>query len=71
MCRLVAHCFPCLNEIILQSQYLHTDSDPGLQLRLLTRLLAQIEQVLDVNDLHIVFAELAETPRDSLVIGQG
>jgi hypothetical protein len=32
MCRLVAHCFPCLNEIILQLQYPHTDFDAGLQL---------------------------------------
>jgi hypothetical protein len=39
--------------------------------RLLTRLLTQMERVLEVNDLHIVSAEVFEAARDSLVIGQG
>ena len=41
----------------------------GGNLRLLTRLLTQIEQVLRVNDLHLVSNEVVEAARDSLVIG--
>lgn len=43
---------------------------PG-NLRLLTRLLTQIERVLEVNELHIVSTEVVEAARDGLVIGQG
>jgi hypothetical protein len=43
----------------------------GGNFRLLTRLLTQIERVLEVNDLHIVSAEVVEAARDCLVIGQG
>jgi DNA transposition AAA+ family ATPase len=39
-------------------------------LRLLTRLLAQIERVLSVNDAQDVSVEIVEAARDSLVIGQ-
>jgi hypothetical protein len=42
----------------------------GGNFRLLTRLLTQIERVLEVNQLHIVSAEVVEAARDSLVIGQ-
>jgi hypothetical protein len=35
------------------------------------RLLIQIERVLEVNELHVVSAEVVEAARDSLVIGQG
>jgi len=38
--------------------------------RKVTRLLTQIERVLDVNDLQIVSIEVVEAARDSLVIGQ-
>jgi DNA transposition AAA+ family ATPase len=43
----------------------------GANFRLLTRLLTQIERVLEVNQLHIVSTEVVEAARDSLVIGQG
>jgi hypothetical protein len=43
----------------------------GGNVRLLTRLLTQIERVLDVNNLHIVSTEVVEAVRDSLVIDQG
>jgi DNA transposition AAA+ family ATPase len=39
-------------------------------LRLLTRLLTQIERVLSVNDSQLVSLEIVEAARDSLVIGQ-
>jgi hypothetical protein len=39
-------------------------------LRLLTRLLTQIERVLSVNDAQAVSLEIVEAARDSLVIGQ-
>jgi DNA transposition AAA+ family ATPase len=39
-------------------------------LRLLTRLLTQIERVLSVNDAEAVSLEIVEAARDSLVIGQ-
>jgi hypothetical protein len=42
----------------------------GGNFRLLTRLLTQIERVLDVNGLQIVSIEAVEAARDSLVIGQ-
>jgi AAA domain len=42
----------------------------GGNFRLLTRLLTQIERVLEVNQLHIVSTEVVEAARDSLVIGQ-
>jgi DNA transposition AAA+ family ATPase len=42
----------------------------GGNFRLLTRLLTQIERVLEVNELHVVSAEVVEAARDSLVIGQ-
>jgi hypothetical protein len=38
-------------------------------LRLLTRLLTQIQRVLNVNDLHLVSNAVVEAARDSLVIG--
>jgi hypothetical protein len=41
----------------------------GGNFRLLTRLLTQIERVLDVNDLHLVTNAVVEAARDSLVIG--
>jgi hypothetical protein len=41
----------------------------GGNFRLLTRLLTQIERVLDVNDLHSVSDAVVEAARDSLVIG--
>ena len=43
----------------------------GRQLPLLTRLLTQIERVLDVNEFQSVSIEVVEAARDSLVIGQG
>jgi hypothetical protein len=43
----------------------------GGNFRLLTRILTQIERVLDVNRMHIVSPEVVEAARDSLVIGQG
>jgi hypothetical protein len=43
----------------------------GGNFRLLTRLLTQIERVLEVNQLHSVSTEVVEAARDSLVIGQG
>ncbi|HWO36495.1 MAG TPA: hypothetical protein VNO32_47535, partial [Candidatus Acidoferrum sp.] len=39
-------------------------------LRLLTRLLTQIERVLSVNEGQIISLEIVEAARDSLVIGQ-
>jgi hypothetical protein len=39
-------------------------------LRLLTRLLTQIERVLSVNDAQAVSLQIVEAARDSLVIGQ-
>ncbi len=36
---------------------------------LLTRLLTQIERVLQVNDPHLISNEVVEAARDSLVIG--
>ncbi len=39
-------------------------------LRLLTRLLTQIERILSVNDTPEVSAQIVEAARDSLVIGQ-
>lgn len=39
-------------------------------LRLLTRLLTQIERVLTVNDADVISVEIVEAARDSLVIGQ-
>ena len=41
----------------------------GGNLRLLARLLTQIERVLDVNDLNCISDAVVETARDSLVIG--
>jgi DNA transposition AAA+ family ATPase len=43
----------------------------GGNFRLLTRLLIQIQRVLEVNDLPVVSKEVVEAARDSLVIGQG
>jgi len=43
----------------------------GGNFRLLTRILTQIERVLDVNQLHTVSTEVVEAARDSFVIGQG
>jgi DNA transposition AAA+ family ATPase len=43
----------------------------GGNFRLLTRILAQIERVLDVNQLNTVSTEVVEAARDSLVIGHG
>src|SRR5260370_26692860 len=42
----------------------------GGNFRLLTRLLTQIERVLDVNHLQTVSSEVVEAARDSLLIGQ-
>ena len=39
-------------------------------LRLLTRLLTQVERVLGVNDAQDISVEIGESARDSLVIGQ-
>jgi Cdc6-like AAA superfamily ATPase len=43
----------------------------GGNFRLLTRLLTQIERVLEVNELHSVSTGVVEAARDGLVIGQG
>jgi len=43
----------------------------GGNFRLLTRILTQMERVLDVNRLHTVSTEVVEAARDSLVTGQG
>ena len=43
----------------------------GGNFRLLTRLLIQIQRVLEVNDLPAVSKEVVEAARVSLVIGQG
>jgi hypothetical protein len=40
-------------------------------LRLLSRLLTQIERILKVNDFPTVSKEIVVAARDSLVIGQG
>ena len=42
----------------------------GGNLRLITRLLAQVERVLNVNDARVISVEIVEAARDSLVIGQ-
>jgi DNA transposition AAA+ family ATPase len=42
----------------------------GGNLRLLTRLLTQVERVLGVNDTEVISVEIVEAARDSLVIGQ-
>ena len=42
----------------------------GGNLRLLARLLTQVERVLGVNDSRVMSAEIIEAARDSLVIGQ-
>ncbi len=42
----------------------------GGNFRLLTRLLTQIERVLNVNNLQLISSEVVEAPRDSLVIEQ-
>jgi hypothetical protein len=42
----------------------------GGNLRLLTRILTQVERVLNVNDAQAVSLEIVEAARDSLVIGQ-
>jgi DNA transposition AAA+ family ATPase len=42
----------------------------GGNFRLLTRLLTQIERVLNVNNLQLISSEVVEAARDSLVIGQ-
>ena len=39
-------------------------------MRLLTRLLTQVERVLGVNDARVISVEIVEAGRDSLVIGQ-
>jgi hypothetical protein len=39
-------------------------------MRLITRLLAQVERVLNVNDARVISVEIVEAARDSLVIGQ-
>jgi hypothetical protein len=43
----------------------------GGNFRQLTRLLTQIERVLEVNNLQTLSTEVVEAARDSLVIGQG
>jgi hypothetical protein len=43
----------------------------GGNFRLLTRILTQIERVLDVNQLRTISTEVVEAARDGLVIGQG
>lgn len=42
----------------------------GGNFRLLTRLLTQIERVLQVNEVQVISLEIVEAARDSLVIGQ-
>jgi hypothetical protein len=42
----------------------------GSNLRLLTRLLTQVERVLTINDAQVISVEIVEAARDSLVIGQ-
>jgi hypothetical protein len=46
------------------------DRYSGGNLRLLTRLLTQVERVLGVNDTQVISVEIVEAARDSLVIGQ-
>ena len=41
----------------------------GGNFKLLTRLLTQIERVLNVNNFHLVSTGVVEAARDSLVIG--
>jgi hypothetical protein len=41
----------------------------GGNLRLLSRLLTQVERVLGVNDTQVISVEIVEAARDSLVIG--
>jgi hypothetical protein len=43
----------------------------GGNFRLLTRILTQMERVLDVNRLNAVSSEVVEAARDSLVIDRG
>lgn len=42
----------------------------GGNLRLLTRLLTQVERVLGVKDTQVISVEIVEAAWDSLVIGQ-
>ena len=42
----------------------------GGNIRLLTRLMTQVERVLGVNDTQVISVEIVEAARDSLVIGQ-
>jgi pyrroloquinoline quinone (PQQ) biosynthesis protein C len=42
----------------------------GGNMRLLARLLTQVERVLGVNDTQVMSVEIIEAARDSLVIGQ-
>jgi hypothetical protein len=42
----------------------------GGNLRLLTRLLTQLERLLGVNDTQSITVEIVDAARDSLVIGQ-
>jgi DNA transposition AAA+ family ATPase len=42
----------------------------GGNFRLLTRLLTQIQRVLDLNNLQLISSEVVEAARDSLLIGQ-
>jgi hypothetical protein len=41
----------------------------GGNFRLLTRLLTQIQRVLDLNNLQLISSEVVEAARDSLLIG--
>ncbi len=66
--------FVCPGRLAHTGGHRAADPDDWRQLpnfRLLTRLLTQIERVLEVNKLHSVSTGVVEAACDTLVIGQG